>query len=63
MKNNLKKVLVNLWKDESAQGITEYILLLVIVVAIVTLFKKQIQDVIRTKVGDLSGQISGVTPN
>ena len=62
MKNNLKKVLVKLWKDESAQGITEYILLLVIVVTIVTLFKDKIKSVISTKVGDLSSQINSVTP-
>ncbi len=36
---NLKHHVINLWKDESGQGATEYILLLVVVVALVLLFK------------------------
>ena len=36
--NQLKR----LWRDESAQGATEYILLLVAIVALVVLFRKQL---------------------
>ena len=53
--NTLKK----LWNDESGQGATEYILLLVIVVAIALLFRQQIEQVVRQKITDLGGQISG----
>ncbi|MEQ1875534.1 MAG: hypothetical protein ABL958_02745 [Bdellovibrionia bacterium] len=34
--------LKGMWRDESAQGATEYILLLVAIVALVMLFRKQL---------------------
>lgn len=51
--NTLKK----LWNDESGQGATEYILLLVIVVAIALLFREQIQTIVQTKIGEIGGKI------
>lgn len=57
MKKLLKNKLVSLWKDESAQGITEYILLLVIVVAIVAIFKDRVKDIIGKKATELGSQI------
>ena len=53
--NTLKK----LWNDESGQGATEYILLLVIVVAIALLFREQIQTVVQSKVEQLGQDIGG----
>ena len=53
--NKLKKVLKKLWEDESGQGATEYILILVVVVAIVMAFKKPITEAIgarTTEAGD-----------
>ena len=47
--NKLKKVLKNLWEDESGQGATEYILILVVVVAIVVAFKGKIKGIIEGK--------------
>lgn len=46
-----------LWKDESGQGATEYILLLVIVVALALLFKNQIKGVVSAKLEELGGAI------
>lgn len=57
----MKKALKQLWQDESAQGATEYILMLVIVVGIAMLFKKQIMSVVSDKVEALSGDIQGFT--
>jgi len=51
------KTLKNLWKDESAQGATEYILMLVVVVAIAVMFKDQIQRLLRGKVSALGTSI------
>lgn len=51
------KVLKKLWKDESAQGATEYILMLVVVVAIAMLFRKQIMGIIEGKVSKLGSDI------
>jgi len=59
----LKKTLKDLWNDESGQGATEYILLLVVVVAIALLFRKQIQETIETKLNDLGTAISGFNIN
>ena len=55
----MKKMLTKLWKDESAQGATEYILMLVIVVAIAVMFKEQIKGVIQGKVSQLGQDIQG----
>ena len=53
------KTLKKLWKDESAQGATEYILMLVIVVAIAVMFKDQIKGIIEGKVSKLGTDIQG----
>ena len=55
----LTQLLKKLWKDESGQGATEYILLLVIVVAIALLFRGQIQQIVESKIGEVGGAISG----
>jgi hypothetical protein len=57
----LTNFMKNLWKDESAQGATEYILLLIVVVGLILLFKDQIIGIVKGKLGDLSGSINQVT--
>lgn len=52
----------SLWKDESAQGATEYILLLVVVVGIAMIFGPKIKEVVKAKGEDLQKAISGFTP-
>lgn len=54
-------MLKNLWKDESGQGATEYILLLVVVVALALMFRKSITQTLSDKVGELSSAIGGFT--
>lgn len=54
--NNLVR---RICKDESAQGTSEYILLLVVVIAVAFLFKNQILEVVRGKMGEISGKIGG----
>lgn len=54
-KNFSKKLL----KNQSGQGATEYILLLVVVVALVVIFKDKIKTTMDSKVGELSEKISG----
>ena len=56
---NIKKFISTLWKDESAQGATEYILLLVAVVAVVLLFKDKIMGIVTDMIGSLQGKIGG----
>lgn len=53
----MKKFLHTLWKDESAQGATEYILMLVIVVGIAMMFKTKIMGIINQKVEQVGGDL------
>lgn len=59
----MKNKLTALWKDESAQGATEYILMLVIVVGIAMLFKNKIIGILTDKVGTLGDDIQGFSAN
>lgn len=58
MKRKTMNWLKNFWRDESAQGATEYILLLVVVVAIVALFRGKIKEQLDGIIGNLGEQIS-----
>lgn len=60
---NIKHMAKKLWNDESGQGATEYILLLVVVVALVMIFRPQIEQIVNDKLGQLSGAIGGFNPN
>ncbi len=55
-KNFSKKLL----KNRSGQGATEYILLLVVVVSLVMIFKKDIQSAVSDKIGQLKEGIGQV---
>jgi Flp pilus assembly pilin Flp len=59
----LKTTLKNLWNDESAQGATEYILLLVIVVALALTFKEKIMAMVKGKLGEIEGGMAGLKPS
>ena len=62
----MKKIanfLKTLWNDESGQGTAEYVLLVAIVVGIVVIFKDKIMGVMRGKVEEVTGSISGFDPN
>lgn len=54
----MKKMLKRLWNDESAQGATEYILLLVVIVGMVVIFKGRIKQMINTQMSNLDSQMS-----
>ena len=60
---NMKKLISDIWNDESGQGATEYILLLVIVVGVAMVFKERIMEAVNSKLADLSSSIGGVTSN
>lgn len=57
--NKFKIFSKKLSKDQSGQGATEYILLLVVVVALVLLFKDKVRSAFDGKLSELSGSISG----
>ncbi len=52
-----KQLLKDIWNDESGQGATEYILLIVVVIAAVAAFKDPIITAIKDKMGDIESQI------
>jgi Flp pilus assembly pilin Flp len=54
-------LLKNLWKDESGQGATEYILLLVVVVAVGLMFQNKIKALIGEKLEELGSAIGAFT--
>ncbi len=58
---NLKAILNYLIEDESGQGATEYILLLVIIVGLVMIFHTQIRQIISTKLKSLSSNIGTIS--
>jgi Flp pilus assembly pilin Flp len=53
MKNQIQR----LWNDESGQGATEYILLLVVVVALALMFRGKITDALKQKLDELGSAI------
>jgi Flp pilus assembly pilin Flp len=53
----LSAALKNLWKDESGQGATEYILLLVVVVALALMFRGKITEALKEKLDELGSAI------
>ncbi len=55
--------LKSLWSDESAQGATEYILLLVIVVALALTFKDRIMGMVKGKLGEIEGGMGSLKPS
>ena len=68
MKNKIKNAFVKTFnkakgvlKNESGQGAVEYILLLVVVVAIALLFRTQITQAVSGKLSEVSGQIGSFT--
>lgn len=62
MKNYIVRNFKKLLKDESAQGATEYILLLVVVVGLLLTFRKQIIQIVSGKVSNLGNEINQFNP-
>ncbi len=56
---SLKSKAVAIWKDESAQGATEYILILVAVVTVAFLFKKQLMGFVQGRLGNIETNLNG----
>jgi len=48
-------------KDESGQGMAEYILLLVIVIGVVVMFKGKFTKILQDKIGDIETGMGQVT--
>ena len=53
----LKELAIRIWNDESGQGATEYILLLVVVVGLAVVFRGRITEVVEAKIEQLGSSI------
>jgi Flp pilus assembly pilin Flp len=62
-KDNIKKLAKKFWSDESAQGMTEYVLLLVVIIALATIFKDQIKKAVNDKMNAVGSDIQGFSGN
>ena len=60
---NLKTIFHFIIEDESGQGMTEYILLVVVIVALVMIFRTNIMQAVQTQIQSLSTQITSFTGN
>lgn len=58
---SLKKNLKAMWNDESAQGMVEYILILVAVIGFVILVRRRLGESLNTGLSNVDGGISGFT--
>ena len=54
----LKSTALQLWKDESGQGTAEYVLILVLVVALGYVFRDNFKEIFKGKVEAVAGEIS-----
>lgn len=59
----MRNLIRRLWVDESAQGTSEYILLLVAIIAVAMLFKDQIKNIVSSKMQEIGGQIGSFGTN
>lgn len=59
--NTIKAKFIEILKDESGQGTTEYILILVAIVGVAMLFKEKITSVLESKLNSVRDGIEGVT--
>ncbi len=60
---SLKGKVKAIWNDESAQGATEYILILVAVVVVAFIFKGQIETFVRDRLSNLSSGLQRFDAN
>lgn len=62
MTNHFRNFSKKLIKNKRGQGATEYILLLVVVVAVVLMFKGKIMEAVQAKMGELNTAMGRITP-
>ena len=55
----IKSIALKLWQDESGQGTAEYVLILVGIVAVGMLFRKEIVKIVESKIAEIGSRIQG----
>lgn len=54
---HLKKFLKDLWQDESGQGATEYILILVVLGVVIIAFREKLAELFKDRTGQVSEKL------
>lgn len=54
----MKRFFSKFWQEEEAQGTTEYILIVLVVVGLAMVFRTQISDAVSGKLNELSSSIT-----
>ena len=54
----LSTLMKDLWNDESGQGATEYILLLVVVVSLALIFRGRIEGAVKDRMQNITDSLS-----
>ena len=55
--SKIKKIFLNIWRDESGQGATEYILILVVVAVMIVVFKDHLKTMIIDRTKQMSDKV------
>lgn len=62
MKRHMKKHITDLLKDESGQGTTEYILIIVALIGLAVVFRDNIKTVVQSRISQFGDTLKGFTP-
>ena len=58
LNEKFKNLAMKIWKDESAQGMTEYILIVVAIVVVLSVFKGEFYKAIESSIANMTGKIT-----
>lgn len=61
--NKLRKFAKDLWSDESGQGMLEYVLLVVAIVAVIAIFKGKIKDWFTSTSDRIGNNVESINSN
>ncbi len=56
----MRQSLTRFWKDEEAIGVVEVILILVVIIALVLIFKNQIVALVKSLFGSISSGVNAI---
>lgn len=58
--NNIKREAKKFWNDEDGMGVVEVVLIIVVLVGLVVLFKKQITDLVNSVLSKMTNQANKI---
>lgn len=58
--NNIKREAKKFWNDEDGMGVVEVVLIMVVLVGLVVLFKKQITDLVNSVLSKMTNQANKI---